>query len=384
MTIRIITTQADLEQFCKDISTTSVIAVDTEFMRERTYFAKLCLIQVASKNGEALIDPIAGSEMDLAPLMAVFTNPDIVKVMHSPEQDIEIFHHLAGIIPTPLFDSQTAAMALGMGDSIAYHSLVNQLLGISLDKSQQYTDWLKRPMSEAQITYALADVTHLLAMTPMLCDQLEKLGRMEWMDEAIHALTDPKRYTPVPENCYRRVRHQLKKPEQVAVLQALAAWREEKAITRNLPRGHVLKDEVLAEISKHMPTQPEALKSLRLLKPIKDDTLANQLVGIIKYVLNLDSEMYPVRSGKPEFTANNELVGLLTLLLKQRCREINVGSRLIATRSDLDDVALGKKDILCMQGWRYEVFGKYAEDLMAGKLRFHWDAVSQQVSMDDI
>ncbi len=384
MTIRIITTQAELDAFCQEISTVSCIAVDTEFMRERTYFAKLCLIQVASDTSAALIDPIAGKEMDLAPLMAIFTNPNITKVMHSPEQDIEIFHTIAGVIPTPLFDSQIAAMALGLGDTIAYNNLVQSQLGLTLDKTQQYTDWLKRPMSEAQITYALADVTHLLTMYPMLVEKLKTLDRLEWMADATHALMDPKRYTPKPESCYKRVRHQLKRAEQIAVLQALCAWRENRAVTKNLPRGHVLKDEVVAEIARHLPRDAATLKSLRLLKPIKDDVLANTLVDIINQTLAADPSTYPVRSEKPEQLVNNELVGLLSLLLKQRCREAQVASRLIATRSDLEEVALGKKDAACMQGWRFEVFGRHAEDLMAGKIRFHWDQSAQQVSLDDI
>jgi ribonuclease D len=383
MAIRIITTQSDLEIFCSEISTAPCIAVDTEFMRERTYYAKLCLVQVASENAQALIDPIAGSDMDLAPLMAIFNNPNILKIMHSPEQDIEIFYTMAGVIPTPLFDSQIAAMALGLGDTIAYHNLVQSQLGITLDKSQQYTDWLRRPMSDAQLSYALADVTHLLTMYPMLKRLLDDKNRSEWIADATRALMDPERYTPKPESCYKRVRHQLKRPEQMAVLQALCAWREERAMQKNLPRGHVLKDEVVAEIARHLPRDAETLKSLRLLKPIKDDTTANILVSIIERVLLADSATYPARGEKPDTMLNNELVGLLSLLLKQRCRKSNVASRLIATRSDLEDVALGKTDIACMQGWRDEVFGKHARDLMAGKLSFHWDSTAHQVAMDE-
>lgn len=380
----IITAQSELKAFCKQISGASVIAVDTEFLRERTYFAKLCLIQIASDKGHAFIDPIEGQTLDLSPFITLWKNPDIVKVMHSPEQDIEILYHLSGEMPVSLFDTQIAAQVLGLGDSIAYNALIQILLGKTLDKTQQYTDWSRRPLNEAQQHYALADVTHLLAIYPKLVELLKQKNRLEWMNDATDALLDPRRYVSDPSECYKRVKHQLKKPEQLAALHALAAWREKRAIAKNLPRGHVLKDEVIAEIAKHLPQSGEALKSLRLLKPIKDDAFAATLVGVIQDALAADPETYPTRPMKPEITANMELVGLLSLLLKQRCREENIASRLIATRSELEQLAVGKKELPCLQGWRYEIFGRYAEDLMAGKLRFHWDQGGQQVVMDDV
>lgn len=367
MDIRTITTQAELEQFCNEISAAPYIAVDTEFMRERTYYAKLCLIQVACKQGEALIDPVAGT-LDLTPLMQIFTNPDVVKVMHSPEQDIEILYHLTGLVPVNLFDSQIAAMALGMGDTLAYNHLVQMLLGVSLDKTQQYTDWLKRPLSEAQRVYALADVTHLLAAYPLLLQRLKDKQREHWMDEALAQLTDAKRYMPNPELSYKRVKHQLKKPEQLAVLRALASWREKRAMAKDLPRQHVVRDEVLAELAKHMPEDAESFKQIRLPRPIKDEKFIASITEIIRQAKHADPSTYPERKARPDVLPNSELVGLLSLLLKQCCRDADVAPRLIATRGDLEDVAIGNTDNACLQGWRGEIFGQVALRLIRGEV----------------
>lgn len=382
MSIRIITTSSELAEFCQEVSQSNVVAVDTEFMRERTYYADLCLIQLAAATGEALIDPVAGGDMDLQPLFDLLVLPSILKVMHSAEQDVEILLRLSGRMPAPLFDTQIAAQALGLGESVAYHTLVKELLDATLDKTQQYTDWARRPMKDAQIRYALADVTYLLNLYPLLKQQLIEKQRGHWMDDAMQSLTDATRYMPDPEACYLRVKHQLRRSDQLAALKALAAWREERAIAKNLPRGHVLKDEVIAELAKHLPATAEALKSLRLVKPIKDEAFANTLVSLIQDAISADPSTFPARPKFDGQSANAELVGLLSLLLRQRCREEQVAPRLIALRADLDALAMGKKNIPCMQGWRYDIFGRYAEDLMAGKLRFHWDAGGQQVVMD--
>ena len=381
MDYQLITTTESLSDYCDQISHCSLIAVDTEFLRERTYFPLLCLIQIASEHGHALIDPLADG-MSLEPLTTVLTDENITKIFHSGDQDIELFYHELGVIPTPLLDSQIISQALGLGDTIAYHNLVKHMLDIALDKSQQYTHWNKRPLTDEQLEYALADVTHLLTIAPMLTQRMEQLGRMHWTDEAHATLADKNRFVLSPEHITKRVKHHLRKPIQLAALHRLAVWREERAMNKNLPRGFIMKDEVLAEIARRLPADEKELGKLRLLKPIKNEHEQKRIIDLLNEVRNADPNSYPAPKKKPDTLPNGELIGLLTIVLKQCCREANVASRLVASRKDLDQVALGRSDIPCMQGWRFDVFGQYAEQLLEGNLHFHWDKDDGHVVMD--
>ena len=377
-----ITTTDALEEYCQAVARSKLLAVDTEFMRERCYYPQLCLIQIASDTGQdAIVDPLADG-LSLEPLRPLLTDPNIIKIFHSGDQDIELFHQYMGLIPSPVFDTQIAGQALGFGDSIAYHNLVQSMLDIRLDKSQQYTHWEKRPLKQAQLDYAIADVTHLLKLTPTLMERLKERGREEWIVDSHAALTDPARLEVSIPRIVKKIRHNLRKPLQIAVLHALVQWREGEAQRVNKPRGFIMKDEVLAEIAKKMPETTEQLSKMRLLTPIRNADRQRTIIGILDDVRSADAMSYPAMPKRPSATANNELVGLLSLVLKQRCSVEQVASKLIANRKDLEQIALGREDLACMQGWRNEIFGKYAKKLMAGKLHFHWDSVAEQVVMD--
>lgn len=381
MTYTLITTTDALAQYCQDIEGCELIAIDTEFMRERTYYPELCLIQIGTEKGHALIDPLAGG-ISLEPLIPMLTSEKSTKIFHSGDQDLELFVQCLGTMPRPVFDTQIAGQALGFGDSIAYNNLVKTMLDVNLDKSMQYTHWNKRPLTEAQLEYALGDVTHLLELTPMLMKQLADRGRERWITDAHTALTDEARFTPNIERLVKRIRHNLRKPIQLAALHALVQWRESEAQRANKPRGFIMKDEVLAEIAKQMPTSAEQLGSMRLLTPIKNTDRQALIISILNTVRSADPASYPTAPKKPEIQPNNELVGLLSLTLKQRCSSEQIAPKLIASRKDLEQIAIGRTDIPCMQGWRYDVFGAYAEQLIQGKLNFRWDRAAQEVTMN--
>lgn len=377
-----ITTTEALAEYCQAVERCKLLAVDTEFMRERAYYPHLCLIQMAADTGhDAIIDPLADG-LSLEPLKPLLENPSITKIFHSGDQDVELFHQDLDVIPTPIFDTQIAGQALGFGDSVAYHGLVQSLLDIRLDKSQQYTHWDKRPLKQEQLDYAIADVTHLLHLTPTLMQRLKDRGREEWIADAHAALVNPQRFEVNIPRIVKKMRHNLRKPIQLAALHALTEWRETEAQRNNKPRGFIMKDEVIAEIAKQMPTSAEHLGTMRLLTPIKNTQRQQLIVSILNDIRRADPDSYPKPPKRPDLAANNELVGLLSLVLKQRCASEQVAARLIANRKDLEKVALGREDIPCMQGWRNNVFGQYARKLLNGKLHFHWDSEAEEVVMD--
>src|ERR1700749_5074678 len=256
-----ITTTAELAEFCDKLKGQPFVAVDTEFMRETTYWPKLCLIQAASPNAHAVIDPLAEG-LDLAPFLAILADPKIEKVFHAARQDVEIFNNL-GVIPRPLFDTQIAGMAAGFGEQIAYDALVRQMLKVELDKSSRFTDWARRPLSDNQLTYALADVTHLAALYPLLHARLEKAGRLSWGTEEMQAMCDPSLYDVEPENAWRRLKPRRHTAKYLAVFRAAAAWRERTAQQRDQPRGRILKDEAIDELAAQAPTKADAMTRLR-------------------------------------------------------------------------------------------------------------------------
>jgi len=376
-----ITTTAALAAFCNELKGQPFIAVDTEFMRETTYWPKLCLIQVASPDTEACIDPLADG-MDLEPLLEILRDPSILKVFHAARQDVEIFNNL-NAMPTPLFDTQVAGMAAGFGEQIAYDALVRQMLKIELDKSSRFTDWARRPLSDAQLTYAVADVTHLATLFPILRERLEKAGRLAWVEEEMKALNDPAAYDVDPEKAWRRLRPRKTAPKYLAVFKAVAAWRERTAQTRDQPRGRILKDEAIDELATQAPTSLDGLNTLRSVpKGFGGSKFGPDLLAAIKAAL-ADPEGYaPVldKAGPPPPASAGAVVELLKVLLKARAEEAGVASKLIATVSDLEKIAADDEAATpALQGWRLEAFGSDALKIKRGELALVLDGTRVRV-----
>jgi ribonuclease D len=376
-----ITTTAELEAFCARIAQAPFVTVDTEFMRETTYWPKLCLIQAASPHESAVIDPLAES-LDLAPFLAVLADPKVVKVFHAARQDIEIFNNL-GVIPTPLFDTQIAGMAAGFGEQVAYDALVRQMLRIEIDKSSRFTDWSRRPLSRSQYEYALADVTHLAALFPILHARLEKAGRLDWVAEEMTQLTDPATYDVEPENAWRRLRPRKHTAKYLSVLRAVAAWRERTAQTRDQPRGRILKDEAIDEIATQTPTDIEALNRFRSLpRGFGGSRFGSELIEAVKAGL-ADPEGYAPkieRNGNQPPPGAGAIVELLKVLLKARAEDAGVAAKLIATVSDLERIACDDHaDTPALHGWRRDAFGEDALRLKRGELALVLDGVRVRV-----
>jgi ribonuclease D len=366
-----ITTTADLAAFCDRLASQPFVAVDTEFMRETTYWPKLCLIQAAAPGGvEAVIDPLAES-LDLGPFLRVLGDDSIVKVFHAARQDIEIFSNL-GAIPRPLFDSQIAAMAAGFGEQVAYDALVRQMLKVDLDKSSRFTDWARRPLSDNQLTYALADVTYLAKLYPTLRQRLESEGRLAWVAGEMAALGDPANYDVDPENAWKRLKPRRHAPRYLAVFKAVAAWRERTAQTRDQPRGRILKDEAIEEIATQAPTDAEGLNRLRSVpKGFSGSRFGPELLAAITEAL-ADPERHAPVLEKPKPPAqpiNGAVVELLKVLLKARAEDAGVASKLIATVADLEKIAADDEaETAALEGWRREAFGEDALRLKRGEI----------------
>ena len=376
-----ITTTAALAAFCNELKGQPFIAVDTEFMRETTYWPKLCLIQVASPDIEACIDPLA-EDIDLEPLLEILRDPTVMKVFHAARQDVEIFNNL-NAMPTPLFDTQVAGMAAGFGEQIAYDALVRQMLKIELDKSSRFTDWARRPLSDAQLTYAVADVTHLATLFPILRERLEKAGRLAWVEEEMKALNDPAAYDVDPEKAWRRLRPRKTAAKYLAVFKSVAAWRERTAQTRDQPRGRILKDEAIDELATQAPTSLEGLNTLRSVpKGFGGSKFGPDLLAAIKAAL-ADPEGYaPVldKAGPPPPASAGAVVELLKVLLKARAEEAGVASKLIATVSDLEKIAADDEaNTPALQGWRLEAFGSDALKIKRGELALVLDGARVRV-----
>jgi ribonuclease D len=364
----------DLKALVDRLSTHPFIAVDTEFMRENTYWPDLCLIQVASSEEAAAIDPKAEG-IDLKPLLDLFVrNEDVLKVFHAGGQDLEIIHNLTGKVPHPLFDTQIAAMALGHGEQIGYSNLIESLLGHSLDKGARFTDWSRRPLDKRQIDYAIADVTHLATVFPRMVDKLRKTGRGAWLDEEMERLADASNFAFAPEDAWKRLKLPSRNPVVLGRLKAVAAWRETEARSKNLPRGRIIKDDTLTEIVLHPPKSQDDLGRIRGLSAgWKTNDIGARLISAIEAAKPLEPGEMPDREPKrPGLTKDAALVSdLLKLLLKIRAKETGVAARLIARSDDLEALAAGvRKNLNILQGWRYEQFGKDALDLVEGRLAF--------------
>ncbi|WP_374347684.1 ribonuclease D [Phenylobacterium sp.] len=376
-----ITTTAELAAFCDKLKGQPFVAVDTEFMRETTYWPKLCLIQAAAPNAEAVIDPLAEG-MDLEPFLEILRDESIDKVFHAARQDVEIFNNLKAM-PKPLFDTQVAGMAAGYGEQIAYDALVRQMLKIELDKSSRFTDWARRPLTEAQLTYALADVTHLAKLYPMLKARLEKEGRLAWVMDEMGNLCDPANYDVDPENAWRRLKPRKHTAKYLAVYRAVAAWRERTAQMRDQPRGRILKDEAIDELATQAPTDAAALDRLRSVpKGFSGSRFGPDLLAAMREALK-DPEAYaPVieRNRQAPSPAAGAVVELLKVLLKARAEDAGVASKLIATVSDLEQIANDDEaKTPALTGWRREAFGEDALKLKRGELALVLDGTRVRV-----
>lgn len=376
-----ITTTAELQAFCDKIKGQPFVAVDTEFMRETTYWPMLCLIQAATPDAEAVIDPLADG-LDLEPFLQVLRDPTIEKVFHAARQDVEIFHNLKAM-PKPMFDTQVAGMAAGFGEQIAYDALVRHMLKIELDKSSRFTDWARRPLTDAQLTYALADVTHLARLYPMLKQRLEKEGRLAWVTDEMQNLCDPALYDVEPENAWKRLRPRKNTAKYLAVYKAVAAWRERTAQQRDQPRGRILKDDAIDELATQAPTDAAQIDRLRSVpKGFSGSRFGPDLLEAIREALK-DPEAYAPVLDKPRSSpspAAGAVVELLKVLLKARAEDAGVASKLIATVSDLEMIANDDEAATpALTGWRREAFGEDALRLKRGELALVLDGIRVRV-----
>ena len=371
--MRTITTTQDLAQFCEAAKAAPYVTIDTEFLRERTYWSKLCLIQMAlpGKDGDAvLIDPILGSDMSMEPLYDLFRHKATVKVFHAARQDLEIFFVEGRVFPEPLFDTQVAAMVCGFGEQVGYETLVKKIAKENLDKTSRFTDWSRRPLTTAQSEYALADVTHLRVIYEWLAKQLEKNGRQKWVEEELSLLCDPATYTIHPDEAWQRVKTRTTSGRFLAVVKELARFREEYAQGNNVPRSRVMKDDALLELASTRPTSMEELGRSRLLQREGRKTeIAEGILAAIKAGLEMRPEDMPKPDlAREQLQVNPALADLLRVLLKAKSESLGVAPRLIASASDLDAIAAGERNVDALKGWRAEAFGDDAIRLCRGEI----------------
>ena len=383
--MKLIENTPDLISFCQELHQQPYIAVDLEFLREKTYYAKLCLIQVATPNTAAIIDPLA-PEIELDAFFSVLHNPDIIKIFHSGRQDIEIIYHLAGFIPEPLFDTQIAAQVFGFGEAVSYENLVKTILGIQLDKSCRLSDWSLRPLDNKQLQYALSDVTHLVHIYEHLRDQLNESGRQHWLDEEFATLSDSETYIVHPENAWQKIKHRSHNSRMLTVLRELAAWRERRAQNKDTPRQSIIRDECLLNIAAACPNNQDELEKIRnIRKDVANGKLGTEILEVISkfaqippsdYVKPEHEKLLPVSAGA--------LYELLRLLLKIRAQEHNVIPRLIASDDDLKRLAMfSDKKNPVLRGWRQEIFGKDALALRQGRLNISYNAEKRRIEISE-
>jgi ribonuclease D len=365
----LIATTKALSAACSRLSKHPFVTVDTEFMRETTYYPKLCLIQMATPEEGVLVDPLAPG-LDLKPFVELMANEQVIKVFHSARQDLEIVWNMGGIVPHPLFDTQVAAMVCGYGDSVSYEQLVNDLAKARIDKSSRFTDWSRRPLTEAQLTYALSDVVHLIPVYEELEKQLQENGRHGWLDEEMAVLTSPETYRAEPENAWRRLSGRMRKACEIAVLMEVAAWREREAQARDVPRGRVLKDETVIDLAVSAPRSVEALGRLRSIPTgFERSRQAQDILAAVERGLARDPKTVPV----PERPARRQNIGaiieLLKVLLKAVAEQEGVAPKIIATVDELEAIAESDNaDVSPLHGWRRQLFGEKALALKHGEL----------------
>ncbi|SLN36410.1 Ribonuclease D [Falsiruegeria litorea R37] len=371
--MKTLTTTQDLADFCSAAAQHPYVTVDTEFLRERTYYSKLCLVQLAypgeGDENAVLVDPLAEG-MSLEPLHELFRNTDVVKVFHAARQDLEIFWIDAQVFPEPLFDTQVAAMVCGFGEQVGYETLVRKICKQGLDKTSRFTDWSRRPLSKAQQTYALADVTHLRKIYEYLAAELEKSGRSRWVTEELTILTSPATYDIRPEDAWKRVKTRTTSGKFLAVVRELAQFREEYAQANNVPRNRVFKDDALVELASTKPRSGSDLGNSRLLlREARKGAISEGILAAVKRGVDCPPENHPkIDKSRDKLQVNPALADLLRVLLKSKTESAGVAAKLIAPSSDLDAIAAGMRDVPALSGWRYEVFGEDAMRLCEGEI----------------
>lgn len=380
-----ITTTEKLTEVCSRFAQLPFITLDTEFIREKTYWPVLCLIQIASKGEAYCIDPLADG-IDLTPLFDLLQNENVVKVFHAARQDLEIFYHLTGQIPTPLFDTQVAAMVCGFGESVSYQQLVQELTNTAIDKSMRYTDWSKRPLTESQISYALHDVTHLINVYEKLQDKLAQNNRIEWLTEEMSVLTSPHTYDIGDDTAWTKVKCHFSSGRQMHVFAKICAWREKTAKLKNRPRRHIMKDDMVQELAVAHPTSVEQMDLMRSLpKGFSKSALGTELIEVIATAMTEDVQKYEVPEKRKGLTNSQKNIGeLVRLLLAVISDDLGVAPKIIAGTDDIVDVIVGRSESKVMSGWRYDVFGRYVEALKAGKLSFGYDTKRRKVKITEL
>jgi ribonuclease D len=366
---QLIATTSELAAICSRMAAHPFVTVDTEFLRETTYYPLLCVAQMASPDEAVVVDALAPG-IDLAPFYALMADEKVMKVFHAARQDIEIVWHAAKLIPHPIFDTQVAAMVLGYGDSISYDQLVQRITGDALDKSHRFTDWTRRPLSDAQLAYAISDVTHLRDVYLALVEDLKQRGRADWVEDEMSVLTSPDTYRMEPENAWQRLKTRVRKPKELAVLIEVAAWREREAQSRDVPRARILKDEVIADIAVQAPTTTEKLKHLRSLpKGFERSRWGEAIVSAVARGLDRDMKTLPLQSRTQPATNGAAVVELLKVLLRMISERHHVAAKVIATVDDLERIAADDNaKVPALGGWRHELFGEKALALKHGKL----------------
>jgi len=371
--MKTITTTADLAAFCSEAAKYDYVTVDTEFLRERTYYSKLCLVQLAmpgtDDSNAVLMDPLA-KDISLEPLYELFRDTSVVKVFHAARQDLEIFFVDAGVFPEPLFDTQVAAMVCGFGEQVGYETLVRKITSGGVDKTSRFTDWSRRPLTDAQKTYALADVTHLRQIYEFLAEKLEESGRGRWVQEELSILTNPDTYVTLPQDAWKRVKTRTNSGKFLGIVRELAAFREDYAQKRNVPRNRVFKDDALVELASLKPKNSEELSRSRLLlrEARKGEIAEGIFKGIAAGVACPPSDLPKPDRSRDKLQVNPALADLLRVLLKAKTEQAGVAAKLIAPAADLDGIAAGLRDLPALNGWRREVFGNDALRLCNGEI----------------
>ena len=367
--ITVITESALLAEYCVGWRNATYVTVDTEFMREHTYWPILCLVQVGGPDESVIIDPMAEG-IDLTPLYDVLTDQNVLKVFHAARQDVELFHHLTGHIPAPLFDTQVAAMVCGFGDSVGYEKLAARLADAQIDKTSRFTDWARRPLTDRQLIYAVADVSHLRPIYDKLSAQLESNGRRSWIDEEMKILTSPSTYENEPKNAWLRIKVRNGKPRFLATLREIAAWREKEAQRRDVPRNRIIREEALTEIAASAPTSVGELARVRAIsQKLAEGDMGRAILKVVQHALSLSKESFPSAPKHVEKPIGMApLMDLLKVLLKMRCEQSGVAQKLVATVGDLERFAAGDEDSPLLSGWRRELFGELALALTDGRV----------------
>ncbi len=368
--MRVISDTQDLQQACQDLAGGDFVTVDTEFLRETTYWPELCLIQVANLDHELIIDPMSNG-LDLTPFFELMADPSVVKVFHAARQDIEIFVAKSGNVPTPLFDTQIAAMVCGFGESISYVNLVKKISDENLDKSSRFTDWSQRPLTNKQLTYALGDVTYLREVYIALKAEIDEANRADWLDEEMATLSNVATYITEPADAWRRLKLRVKDRKALANLIELAAWREDAAQKQNVPRGRLVKDDALYDIANQAPKNVEELSKLRSVHDgIARSNRGRDILASLKRAKDRDpSTLPPLPRGKPPTAESQATLELLKVLLKSCAARNRVATKLIANNQDLENIASGRDDgVAALTGWRHKLFGQYALKLRRGEL----------------